>query len=102
MTPQHQQGGTGLGAIRRPLLGFADGRLQAAPIPWDRECRFAMPVEAWRRTMEQFFPNSAWITLPRDLHERLWAYRRRHGHPTWNEAVEGLLAAAHAEETAPA
>lgn len=29
----------------------ADGRVQIAPIPWDREARFTFPVDVWKQTM---------------------------------------------------
>ena len=61
-----------------------------------------MPVQTWRGLMEQFFPQSAWIYLPRDVFDRLYAYKRRHGLPTWEGAVERLLASGGVKEEAPA
>jgi Family of unknown function (DUF6084) len=70
-----------------------EGQLQVQPIPWDKECTFRMPLEAWQLMMERHYPNSAWIALHRDVFERLCAYRRRHGFATWEQAIEQLLPA---------
>jgi hypothetical protein len=79
-----------------------EGRLQVQQISWERECGYVMPVQTWRALMEQFFPENAWIYLQRDVFDRLYAYRRRHGLPTWEDAVGRLLAAAEVKEVAPA
>jgi hypothetical protein len=52
-----------------------------------------MPVSVWRRLMDQHYPNSAWITLEREVFDRLYAYKRRAGVSTWEQAIEKLLAA---------
>jgi hypothetical protein len=71
----------------------ADGRLQVAPIPWDKECTFAMSAGLWRDLMEAHYPNSAYLCLERDTFERLYAYKRRHGIATWDQVLERLLPA---------
>jgi hypothetical protein len=37
--------------------------------------------------MDAYYPNAAWICLRRDAFERLYAYKTRHGIPTFDEAV---------------
>jgi hypothetical protein len=71
----------------------ADGALQVAPIPWDKEARFRLPVRVWREMMDLYYPNSAWLSLRRDLFERLYQYKLRHSLPTWEETLDSLLAA---------
>jgi hypothetical protein len=68
-----------------------DRPLQVQQIPWDRECTYRMPVQVWRNMMEAHYPNSNFLYLHRDVFERLYAYKRRHGLPTWEEAIERLL-----------
>lgn len=68
-----------------------DGGLQVAPISWDKEARFKLPVKVWRDMMDSYYPNSAWLCLRRDVVERLYEYRVRHGIPTWERALEDLL-----------
>jgi hypothetical protein len=76
----------------------ADGRVQIAQIPWEKEARFAMPARVWHELMEHYYPNSAWLCLHRDVFDQLSEYQRRLGSPTWDETIEVLLAAA--KETA--
>jgi hypothetical protein len=76
-----------------------DGAFQVAPISWDKETRFRLPLKVWRDLMDAYYPNSAWLRLRRDAFERLLAYKTLHGIPTWEEALERLMDAA--EETVP-
>lgn len=70
--------------------------LQVAPISWDKEARFSLPVTVWRDMMESYYPGTAWLCLRRDVFDRLYDYKVRHGIPTWEEALEKMLPA---EET---
>lgn len=76
----------------------AHGSLQVAPISWEREARFRLPVKTWQRLMESYYPNSAWLSLRKDVFELLYHYKTRLGIPTWEQTVERLLA--DVEETA--
>jgi Family of unknown function (DUF6084) len=68
-----------------------DGRLQVQQISWDKECLYLMPVRVWQALMEHHYPNSAWVSLHRQVFERLYAYKRRQGLPTWEQTIERLL-----------
>jgi hypothetical protein len=70
----------------------ADTGLQVAQIPWDREATFRLPVQVWKEMMECYYPDSAWLRLRRDVFDRLYQYKRRQGLPTWEQALEKLLA----------
>ncbi len=78
---------------------YADesGALQAAPIPWDKETRFRLPVQAWKDMMDLYYPNTAWINVRRDVFERLNHYKMSHGIPAWEQVLERLLNEAEAE-----
>jgi hypothetical protein len=65
--------------------------LQVAQIPWDKEVTFHLPVRVWKEMMEQYYPNTAWLCLRRDVFDRLYQYKSRHGLPTWEQALEDLL-----------
>jgi len=67
------------------------GSLQVAPISWDKETRFQLPVKVWREMMESYYPNSAWLCLHKDAFDRLHQYKIRNGIPTWEEAIESLI-----------
>src|ERR1700733_7661515 len=76
----------------------ADGALQIAQVPWDREANFRLPVSIWKEMMDLHFPNTAWLCLQRDAFEQLYEYKMRHGLPTWERAIARALAAEQPEE----
>jgi hypothetical protein len=76
----------------------ADGALQIAQIPWDREANFRLPISIWKEMMDLHFPNTAWLCLQRDVFEQLYEYKVRYGLPTWEQAIARALAAEQPEE----
>ena len=68
-----------------------EGDLQVAPISWDREARFKLPVKVWREMMDFYYPNSVWVNLRRDVFDRLYLYKMQHSLPTWEQALEEIL-----------
>lgn len=66
------------------------GALQVQQVPRTTECSYQLPVQRWKELMAQHYP-STWLYLREDVFERLYAYKRRHGLPTWEQAVERLL-----------
>jgi hypothetical protein len=68
-----------------------EGELQVAPISWDKEARFKLPVKIWRDMMNSYYPHSAWLRLHKDAFDRLHQYKVRHGIPTWEEALERII-----------
>lgn len=70
-----------------------EGVLQVAPISWEKEARFRLPVAAWREVMDAYYPNTAWLCLRRDVFDRLHAHKMRRGVPTWEQTIEELLPA---------
>jgi hypothetical protein len=67
------------------------GSLQVAPVSWDKEAKFRLPVQAWKQMMDLYYPNCAWLCLGRDVFERLNEYKLRNGITTWEQMLEGLL-----------
>jgi hypothetical protein len=76
--------------------------LQAAPISWDKEAPFRLPVETWRALIDSYYPNTAWLTLRRDAFERLNQFKARNAIPTWEQAIERALDAVEQGEKEPA
>jgi uncharacterized protein DUF6084 len=70
----------------------AGGRLQVAPIPWNKEAQSRLPLKTWNELIDLHYPNSAWLYLRRDIFDRLYKYKVRRGIPTWEQTLEGLLA----------
>lgn len=68
-----------------------DGVLRAAHISWDKEASYRMPVQVWRELMDTYYPNIAWLSLRRDVFDRLYEYKVRHGLPTFEEALMSIL-----------
>jgi hypothetical protein len=69
----------------------AGGGLQVQQISWDQECVYRMPVKVWAELMNYHYPNSAWLSLDRDVFDKLTAFKRRHGLLTWDQTIERLL-----------
>lgn len=67
------------------------GSLQIAQIPWEKEAFFRMPVAQWKEMMNQYFPNSAWIRLRKDVFDRVYRYKAERALPSWEAAFEKLL-----------
>jgi Family of unknown function (DUF6084) len=72
----------------------ADGALQAAPIAWSKEARFALPVKVFREALDLHYPETAPLLIRRDVFERLREHRARRRFTSWEEALESLLGAA--------
>jgi hypothetical protein len=68
-----------------------DGRLQVERVSWNKECAYRMPIETWRELMERHYPHCSWLYLRKDVFDRLYAYRRKMGAASWEEAVDSLL-----------
>jgi len=68
-----------------------DHALQVAQIPWDKEASFRLPVSVWKRMMDHYYPNSAWLCLHKDAFDRLYQFKSRNGLTSWEAAVERLL-----------
>jgi hypothetical protein len=69
----------------------ANGHLQSAMIPWDREASIRMPISTWRSAMGSAFGDSAWLRVHRDVFARLQAFRSEAGLTTWEDTLEALL-----------
>jgi hypothetical protein len=76
-----------------------DRGLQVAQVPWEKETVFGLPVQVWKNMMELYYPNCAWLCLRKDVFDRLYDFKSQRALPTWEQALEDLLAAA-AEQVA--
>ncbi|MFG1639254.1 DUF6084 family protein [Amycolatopsis sp. NPDC049252] len=61
-------------------------------VPWHTQAEYRMPVKVWDELVERYFPNVAWIKLPKETVDALLKYKARHAIPTWEAAMERLLA----------
>jgi uncharacterized protein DUF6084 len=73
----------------RGTTGFS-----VAPVPWDAETRFRLPVAVWRDLMQAHFPGTEWLRMRRDTIDALAHFRHVRGLTSWDAAVSTLLAEA--------
>jgi hypothetical protein len=85
------------------IVFYADltGALSVAPISWDKETKFRVPLKVWKEMMDAYYPNSAWLCLRRDVFEELHRFKVARGIPTWEQAFETMLASLNEEAVAP-
>jgi hypothetical protein len=69
----------------------ADGALSVAPISWDTETKFRLPLKVWKDMMDAYYPNSAWLCLRRDVFDDLHSFKVERGIPTWEQTFEIML-----------
>ena len=69
-----------------------NGALQVSRISWSKEARFRWPAAEWRKLMQAYYPNSAWLNLRKDVFDRLAGFKARNGFTSWEQALESLLA----------
>jgi len=69
----------------------ASGGLQVEKISWEKEASYELPLQVWRDMMNAYYPNTAWLCLRRDAFDKLNAYKRRHGIPTFEQALESVV-----------
>jgi Family of unknown function (DUF6084) len=62
-----------------------------APIPWDKETKFRLPVAVWKQAMELHFPGTAWLRLDAQTFDALYRYRADQALVSWDQAIERLL-----------
>jgi hypothetical protein len=65
--------------------------LQVAPISWEQEAKYKLPVKVWREMMDSYYPNTVWLNLRRDAFDRLHQYKIERGILSWEQALESML-----------
>lgn len=67
------------------------GLLKVEQIPWTKSARYRLPVRVWQAMMDQYYPDSVWLRLPRRVFDRLYRYKRERDLPKWEQALSVLL-----------
>ena len=71
----------------------ANGSLQVAPISWDKEANFRLPVQVWTRDDGRLLSQQRLAVLCAAMcSSGFMQYKVQQGIPTWEEAFEDLLA----------
>lgn len=73
------------------------GALQVAPISWNKEARFRLPLQTWKDLLEFHYPNAACLHLRRDVFDELYRYKVSTGLATFEETIRRMLALAEQE-----
>jgi hypothetical protein len=68
-----------------------DASLKVAQIPWSNEAAYELPVRVWKEMMDEYYLNTAWLCLSREVFDRLHQYKIDRGIPTWEQTVESML-----------
>ena len=70
-----------------------DGALQVAPISWDKEAKYRVPLKTWKDLTDVYYPNCGWLAVQRETFEKLYQYKVSAGIPTWEGLFEKALKA---------
>ncbi len=73
------------------------GMLQVAPISWNKEARFRLPVETWKSLLDLYYPNTTCLYLRRDVFDELYRFKMSQGLASFEETIERMLAIAERE-----
>lgn len=73
------------------------GALQVAPISWNKEARFRLPVQVWKSLMDLHYPNAVCLNLRRDVFDELYRFKMSEGLATFEDTIQRMLAAAQRE-----
>jgi hypothetical protein len=65
--------------------------LQVTQIPWDREASYRLPVNVWKEMMDRYYPNTAVLSLRREVFDRLSDFKMQSGIATWDQVLERML-----------
>jgi hypothetical protein len=66
-------------------------RLQVAQVPWSCTARWRMPVAAWRRVIDAYYPGGAWVRVQRSTLDRLAERKAAGGHHSFDALLGELL-----------
>ncbi|MBV9154872.1 MAG: hypothetical protein JO097_01325 [Acidobacteriaceae bacterium] len=68
-----------------------EGSLQVAPISWNKEARFRLPVEVWKNLLDLHYPNAVCLSLRRDTFDELYRFKMSLGLATFEETIQRML-----------
>ena len=62
-------------------------------MPWNLEATCELPVEVWRKLMDEYFPNGGWLRLHRETLDELLIFKAERALSSWDEVIAELLRA---------
>ena len=73
------------------LYAGAQDRLQIMQVPWSCSARYDLPVDAWKRVINEHYPGGGWVRLQTDTLDRLAARKASGSHHDFDDCVRALL-----------
>jgi len=67
------------------------GGIQVGFVPWNLEATCELPVEMWRKVMDEYFPNSGWLRLHRETLDDLLSFKAERALSSWDDVIAALL-----------
>lgn len=67
------------------------GGIQVGFVPWNLEATCELPVEVWRKVMDEYFPNSGWLRLHRETLDDLLSFKAERALSSWDDVIAALL-----------
>jgi len=65
--------------------------IQVGFVPWNLEATCELPVEVWRKLMDEYFPNGGWLRLHRETLDALLCFKAERALSSWDEVIAELL-----------
>jgi hypothetical protein len=65
--------------------------IQVAFVPWNLEATCELPVEVWRKLMDEYFPNGGWLRLHRETLDELMVFKAERALSSFDEVIAELL-----------
>ncbi|MDX6730641.1 MAG: hypothetical protein QOC54_589 [Baekduia sp.] len=66
-------------------------RLQVAQVPWSCTARWRMPVAAWKRVMDAYYPGGGWVRVHTETLDALAARKAQRGDHCFDDTIRALL-----------
>ncbi len=68
-----------------------DERLQIMQVPWSCSARYELPVDAWKKVIDAYYPGGGWVRLAPGTLDLLAARKAAGSHHSFDDCVRALL-----------
>lgn len=69
----------------------AESELQVTLVSWEKEALHKMPACLWTEMMDEYFPDTRWLKLQKDVYDKLVKYKSQSKFPTLQSCLEAVL-----------
>jgi hypothetical protein len=71
--------------------------IQVGFVPWHLEATCELPVEVWRKLMDEYFPNGGWLRLHRETLDALSSFKAERALSSFDDVIAELVRSARHE-----